>query len=249
MLTKAPKTISFILDTPRWFVSDAINPPSEGTHSGCDLRCGAGAVPARGLANRSRAALGPRSSGTMTGPRGARCTGAGEGPPGRTRRFQETRPGAELEGNLGENRGGAPKGERVPLDARPRPKREQVATSDRVARPHGTVAPFRRSASPYFLGGKGSGLAWQSSDADVSRERDGFPSPLAGEDRSRGARSGKGSGIPAAAGPHRRAASRHATLSRKGRGGRASRQQRMRKQRCQHDVAKNQLIVPTLRNG
>src|SRR5580700_6975435 len=50
----------------------------------------------------------------------------------------------------GERRGGAPKGERVPLDARPRPKREQVATSDRVAWPHGTVAPFRRSASPYF---------------------------------------------------------------------------------------------------
>jgi len=29
----------------------------------------------------------------------------------------------------GERRGGAPKGERVPLNARPRPKREQVATS------------------------------------------------------------------------------------------------------------------------
>src|SRR6202030_4427904 len=54
----------------------------------------------------------------------------------------------------GQRRGGAPKGERVPLNARPRPKREQVATSDRVARPHGTVAPFRRSASPYFFGGK-----------------------------------------------------------------------------------------------
>src|ERR1700733_14841504 len=91
----------------------------------------------------------------MTGPRGARCTGAGEGPPVCTRRFQETRPGAELRGqSLGERRGGAPKGERVPLDARPRPKRVWVATSDRVARPHGTVAPFRRSASPYFFGGK-----------------------------------------------------------------------------------------------
>jgi hypothetical protein len=95
LLMKTPKAISFVLDTPRWFVSDADNPPIEGTHSGCDLRCGAGAVPACGLANRSRAALGPRSSGTMTGPRGARCTGAGEGPPVCTRRFQETRPGAE----------------------------------------------------------------------------------------------------------------------------------------------------------
>jgi len=99
LLMKAPKANSFVLDTPRRFVSDAINPPSEGTHSGCDLRCGAGAVPARGLANRSRAALGPRSSGTMTGPRGARCTGAGEGPPVCTRRFQETRPGAGVRGN------------------------------------------------------------------------------------------------------------------------------------------------------
>jgi len=31
----------------------------------------------------------------MTGPRGARCTGVGEGPPVCTRRFQETRPEAE----------------------------------------------------------------------------------------------------------------------------------------------------------
>jgi hypothetical protein len=35
-------------------------------------RCGASAVPARGLANRSRAALGHRSAGMMTGLRGAR---------------------------------------------------------------------------------------------------------------------------------------------------------------------------------
>jgi hypothetical protein len=95
LLMKARKAISFVLDTPHWFVSDADNLPIEGTHSGCDLRCGAGAVPAGGLANRTRAASGPRSSGTMTGPRGARCTGAGEGPPVCTRRFQETRPGAE----------------------------------------------------------------------------------------------------------------------------------------------------------
>ena len=63
-------------------------------HSGCDPEGGASAVPARGFANRSRAASAPRSSGTMTGPRGARCTGAGEGPPVCTRWLQETRPGA-----------------------------------------------------------------------------------------------------------------------------------------------------------
>jgi hypothetical protein len=72
---------------------------------------GAKAVPARGFAVRSRAASGPRSSGTMTGPRGARCTGAGEGPPVRTRRFQETRPEVEPGAqSLGERRSGAPGG-------------------------------------------------------------------------------------------------------------------------------------------
>jgi hypothetical protein len=30
LLMKAPKANSFVLDTPRWFVSDAINPPIEG---------------------------------------------------------------------------------------------------------------------------------------------------------------------------------------------------------------------------
>jgi hypothetical protein len=30
LLMKAPKAISFVLDTPRWLVSDAINPPVEG---------------------------------------------------------------------------------------------------------------------------------------------------------------------------------------------------------------------------
>jgi hypothetical protein len=35
------------------------------------------------------------------------------------------------------------------MSARPRPKREQVATSDRVAWPHGTVAPI--GAPPPFI--------------------------------------------------------------------------------------------------
>jgi hypothetical protein len=30
LLTKASNANSFVLDTPRWFVSDAINPPIEG---------------------------------------------------------------------------------------------------------------------------------------------------------------------------------------------------------------------------
>src|SRR6202051_2855662 len=78
----------------------------------------------------------------------------------------------------GERRGGAPKGERVPPNARPRPKREQVATSDRVARPHGTVAPFRRSASPYFFGGKSLVASVGKTGAQVRRENEIAFSPL-----------------------------------------------------------------------
>ena len=40
-------------------------------HFGCDPEGGAGAVPARGLANRSRAASGIMSAGITTGARGA----------------------------------------------------------------------------------------------------------------------------------------------------------------------------------
>jgi hypothetical protein len=106
-----------------------------------------------------RAASGPRSSGTMTGPRGARCTGAGEGPPVCTRRFQETRPGVELRGqSLGERRGGAPKGERVPLDARPCPKRIWVATSDAWRGLTGQLRLFGAPPPLIFLEAKASWL-------------------------------------------------------------------------------------------
>src|SRR5258708_27232982 len=102
----------------------------------------------------------------MTGPRGARCTGAGEGPPVCTRRFQETRPGVELRGqSLGERRGGAPKGERVPLDARPRPKRIWVATSDAW---HGLTGQLRLFGAPpplIFLAAK----AWWLWSAKLGR--------------------------------------------------------------------------------
>src|SRR5262249_7320084 len=50
-------------------------------------------------------------------------------------------------------RGGAPRGERVPLGALPRPKRARVATSDRVVRLKRHCA-FRRSASLRLRGGK-----------------------------------------------------------------------------------------------
>ena len=80
----------------------------EGTPKG-----GAGAVLVeRGDTLRSRAAW-ASSRPARAGPRGARCTGAGEGPPVCIRCFQEARPEPSRGlKNLG-CRGGAPKGERA----------------------------------------------------------------------------------------------------------------------------------------
>ena len=59
-------------------------------------------MPAGGARNPARAASKTVRPATHAGPRGARCTGAGEGPPVCTRRFQEARSEAELRGkNLG----------------------------------------------------------------------------------------------------------------------------------------------------
>jgi len=68
-------------------------------------------VPARGFANRTRAALGTRPAGTTTGPRGARCPG--------WRRLRSlpipwsAGPGLSQASKPGERRGGAPRGERA----------------------------------------------------------------------------------------------------------------------------------------
>src|SRR6202043_2610682 len=79
----------------------------EGTPKG-----GAGAVLVeRGDTLRSRAAW-ASSRPARAGPRGARRTGAGEGPPVCIRWFQEARPEPSRGQNLG-CRGGAPKGERA----------------------------------------------------------------------------------------------------------------------------------------
>ena len=79
----------------------------EGTPEG-----GAGAVLVeRGHTLRSRAAW-ASSRPARVGLRGARCTGAGEGPPVCIRWFQEARPEPSRGQNLG-CRGGAPKGERA----------------------------------------------------------------------------------------------------------------------------------------
>ena len=108
----------------------------------------------------------------MTGLRGAHCTGAGEGPPVCTRRFQETRPEAELEGNLGENRGGAPKGERAPMSARPRPKRIRVATSEAWRGPMGQSRLFGAPPPLIFFGGKSFVALVGKTRAPVRRENE-----------------------------------------------------------------------------
>ena len=96
--------------------------------------------------------------------------------------------------NLGQSRGGAPEGERADRKARARIAPMRRASSN---------CAFRRSASlRFYLEANTWDWLAQNSGAGASRERDRFSSPLAGEDRSRAARSGEGSGIPAAAGPH-----------------------------------------------
>jgi hypothetical protein len=135
-------------------------------------------------------------------------------------------------------RGGAPKGERAAFSAR------------RIRRCGQFICAFRRSASPYFLEANTSCRSLPKLGCGCIAGTRSLSSPLAGEDRSRAARSGEGPGIPASRKAlTRRAASRHATLSRKGRGWqRASREQKMRKERCRHDTARNRLNVRSRRN-
>jgi hypothetical protein len=70
-----PRIGDNILDNGPLLVYWSLQPAHRRAHSGCDLEGGAGAVPAGGLANCSRAAPGHRSTGTTTGLRGARLTG------------------------------------------------------------------------------------------------------------------------------------------------------------------------------
>ena len=89
-----------------------------------------------GLVTPLPGGLGIGSAGIMTGLRGASLDwDSGRRVTAAARTSQETRPGLSHGIDLrGKRRGGAPRGERVPLDALPRPKRSQMATSDCVAR-------------------------------------------------------------------------------------------------------------------
>ena len=107
---------------------------------------------------------------------------------------QETWPGVEKPRprNLGQSRGGAPEGERAERKAR--------AASERCGSSELRFSALRLPSLLFRRQSIGTGLAKLGRGA--SREQDRFSSPLAGEDRSRAARSGEGSGIPTAAGPH-----------------------------------------------
>jgi hypothetical protein len=129
---------------------------------------------------RSRAAW-ASSRPARVGPRGARCTGAGEGPPVCIRWFQEARPEPSRGPNLG-CRGGAPKGERARSMRSRRPrffrKGERRKDARRIAFDAARWCASRRSASLllreeiFWLG-----FSWlefsrlgQSSDAKAHRD-------------------------------------------------------------------------------
>jgi hypothetical protein len=153
-------------------------------------RCGASAVPARGLANRSRAALGHRSAGMTTGLRGARSVDSRQATTGNTRRAgsQETR---ELELSQrrmrsGECRGGAPKGERLAIRAAAAQRSDGNVRSrdaDMDGAPIGAPPPFfvrmtvSENRTPLFgimRGRRYSCCAWWFAKLgceDASRER------------------------------------------------------------------------------
>ena len=152
----------------------------EGTFVG-----GAGAVPARGFALRSRAALGIMSFGTTAEAWGA-STGLGQARAAHAAgtKSQETWPGAELGGQSpNESRSRAPEGERTPMQigcassrnlvcgAQPRPKHRQrqrllVLRGPNELAPFGALLPLFCRGRIFLVRG-----GWQSSGASASRER------------------------------------------------------------------------------
>jgi hypothetical protein len=101
-------------------------------HSGCDPEGGVRAVPAGGLANRSRAASGIMSAGITAGARGA-AAGLGQERAGNARELPRPRkPGLKSKSR----EASAPEADGFDRPWRaPRPKRGRVATSVRVVRP------------------------------------------------------------------------------------------------------------------
>ena len=136
---------------------------------------GAGAVPAGGGSSLPLpGGPGIDPAGITTGARGASLKRDAKG--GNACALHRVKRGLDRASahGRGERRGGAPKGERVPLNARPRPKRIRMATSaawrgpTRQSRLFGAPPPF------IFLRQKIRGFGRQASDAGASRERERF---------------------------------------------------------------------------
>src|SRR5262249_41240178 len=114
--------------------------PFSRTRPGCMPGCGAGAVPARGLATRSRAALGISPSALGPGREVRRWT-QGQAGAGNTRltkaaTSQEAWPEAEPRTTtrpLGENRGGTPIDVRLPYRGRGRARKARQITALRLS--------------------------------------------------------------------------------------------------------------------
>ena len=110
----------------------------------------------RGHTMRSRAAW-ASSRPARAGPRGARCTGAGEGPPVCIRWFQEARPKPSRGVKTSECRGGAPRGERARSmrSRRPRSSRsgeDRRTDARRIAFRCGPVDALIGAPPPFFQG-------------------------------------------------------------------------------------------------
>ena len=204
---------------------------------------GAGAVPAGGGSSLPLSGgPGIDPAGITTGARGASLKR------GALHRVKRGLDRASAHGRS-KSRGRAPKGERAPSRP-PRKRGGEEKGARRIRRCGPRFAPSGALPPLIFLEANTSCRSLPKLGCGCIARTRSLSSPLAGEDRSRAARSGEGSGIPAAVGSHpaRRFAARH-PLPQGEREQRAAREQKMRKQQCQQHATKNRTIVPTPRNG
>ena len=147
-LRESPSAISLLLDSSLPSANRRSIPPNVRGRQPVTPTDGVGAVPAGGGSSLPLSGgPGIDPAGITTGARGASLKR------GALHRVKRGPDRASAHGR-GERRGGAPKGERVPLNARPSPEAQLDGNIRCVARPHGIVAPFRRSASLLFFEAK-----------------------------------------------------------------------------------------------
>jgi hypothetical protein len=166
--TRTGKSVSDIVTNLLTMVTVSVtnaNPAHEGRLREGTPKGGAGAVPGAQPYTAFPGGSGHRPVRRVTGLRGARCTGAGEGPPVCTRWFQEARPGAEKPRWSAERRA-CPLLNPPPKRGR-KEKRARAAGPTRFARTEqtglrcGFPVDAPAGAPPPFLGGVGRAfLQW-----------------------------------------------------------------------------------------